>query len=36
MLTAGSERVRVIDDGRPVGLLDRPRVLGAELAEQSA
>jgi osmoprotectant transport system ATP-binding protein len=35
MLTAGSDRVRVIDEGRPVGLLDRQRVLGAELADRS-
>jgi osmoprotectant transport system ATP-binding protein len=35
MLTAGSDHVRVLEGGRPVGLLDRQRVLGAELAERS-
>ncbi|HEX2773048.1 MAG TPA: ATP-binding cassette domain-containing protein [Micromonosporaceae bacterium] len=34
MLTAGSDYVRVVDNGRAVGLLDRQRVLGAELAER--
>jgi osmoprotectant transport system ATP-binding protein len=32
MLTAGFDHVRVIDDGKTVGLLNRHRVLGAELA----
>jgi osmoprotectant transport system ATP-binding protein len=35
MLTAGSDHVRVTHAGRPVGLLDRQRVLFAELAERT-
>ncbi|HEX7746081.1 MAG TPA: ATP-binding cassette domain-containing protein [Micromonosporaceae bacterium] len=35
MLTAGTDHVRVTDDGRPVGLLNRQRLLGAELAGRS-
>jgi osmoprotectant transport system ATP-binding protein len=34
MLTAGSDHVRVVDQDGPVGLLDRRRVLGAELAQR--